>query len=166
MEFFIKNRIKKEEYKKLLEHLPDLLAYVVTFKKTSTTTKNEKKCFLTACKIWDRKFNLEEFDQNFPHGGLIGYGNSIQNFFLSKSKVLHLHAILNDSAGAVKATTNGGLGYCYMLPQTPSSCLLGHITGLFFCIYVKICHPRNFQKLDCWSTFEKFFQKIECHSSY
>ena len=32
-----------------------------------------------------------------------------------------------------------------MLPQLPSSCLLGHITGLFFCLYIKVCHPHIFK---------------------
>ena len=35
--FLTKIELKKEEYKKLLEHLPDLLSYVETFKKTSIT---------------------------------------------------------------------------------------------------------------------------------
>ena len=33
--FLTKIELKKEEYKNLLEHLPDLLSYVETFKKTS-----------------------------------------------------------------------------------------------------------------------------------
>ena len=108
--------------------------------------EKRKDCFLAACKIWDQNINLEEIDQNFPHGGLIGYGNSILDFFLARSKVFRLHAILHDSAGAVKATTNHGWCDFYMLPQIPS--LLGHITGLFFCIFIKICHPRIFKMLD------------------
>ena len=111
--------------------------------------EKQKNCFLAACKIWNQNINLEEIDQNFPHGGLIGYGNSILDFSLAKSKVFRLHAILQNSAGAVKATTNQGPGYCYMLPQFPSSCLLGHNTGLFFCVFIIICHPRVFKKLDC-----------------
>ena len=35
--FLTKIELKKEEYKKLLEHLPDLIFYVETFKKTSIT---------------------------------------------------------------------------------------------------------------------------------
>ena len=112
--------------------------------------EKRKNCFLAACKIWDQNINLEEIDQNFPHGGLIGFCNSILDFFLARSKVFRLHAILHDSAGAVKATTNQGPGYCYMLPQFPSSCLLGHITGLFFCIFIKICHPRIFKCLSLY----------------
>ena len=55
--------------------------------------------------------------EKFPHGGLIGYGNSFVDFFFARLKVFRLHAILHDSAAAVKATTNKGPGYCYMLPN-------------------------------------------------
>ena len=113
------------------------------------TNEKRKNCFLAACKIWYRNVDLDEIDQKFPHGGRIGYGNSLLDFFLARSKIFRLHAILHDSAGAVKTTTDEGPGYCYMLPQLPSSCLLGHITGLFFCLYIKVCHPHIFKILDC-----------------
>ena len=100
--------------------------------------EKRKNCFLAACKIWDQNINLEEIDQNFPHGGLIGYGNSTLDFFLARSKVFRLHAILHDSAGAVKATSNQGPGYRYMLPHFPSSCLLGHIVILLFYYFVSL----------------------------
>ena len=103
------------------------------------TNEKRKNCFLAACKIWDRNVDLDEIDQKFPHGGRIRYGNSLLDFFLARSKIFRLHAISHDSAGAVKTTTDEGPGYCYMLPQLPSSCLLGHITGLFFFLYIKVC---------------------------
>ena len=106
--------------------------------------EKRKNCFLAACKIWDQNINLKEIDQNFPHGRLIGYGDSILDFFLARSKVFRLHAILHDSAGAVKA--NQGPGYCYMLPQIPSSCFLGHNTGLFFVYVYKNLSSTYFQK--------------------
>ena len=64
--------------------------------------KKRKNCFLAACKIWDRNVDLNEIDQKFPHGGRIGYGNSSLDFFLDRSKIFRLHAILHDSAGAQK----------------------------------------------------------------
>ena len=129
--------------------LLNILIVTVVFFQCFPKNEKRKNCFLAACKIWDQNINLEEIDQNFPHGGLIGYGNSILDFFLARSKVFRLHAILHDSAGAVKATTNQGPGYCYMFGQFPSSCLLGHNTGLLFCVFIKICHPRIFKMLDC-----------------
>ena len=54
--------------------------------------ENEKRknCFLAACKIWDENINLEEINQKFPHGGLIGYGNSFLDFFFARLKVFRL----------------------------------------------------------------------------
>ena len=62
------------------------------------TNEKRKNCFLAACKIWDRSVDLDEIDQKFPHGGRIGYGNSLLDFFLARSKNFHLHAILHNSA--------------------------------------------------------------------
>ena len=56
------------------------------------TNEKRKNCFLAACKIWDRKVDLNESDQKFPHGGRIGYGNSLLDFFLARSKIFRLHA--------------------------------------------------------------------------
>ena len=117
--------------------------------------QKRKNCFLAACTIWDQNINLEEIDQIFPHGGLIGYDNPILDFFLARSKVFRFQKNLHDSAGAVKATTNQGPGYCYMLPQILSSCLLGQITGLFFCIFMNIFYPRIFRKTN---------REEECHT--
>ena len=113
--------------------------------------ENEKRenCFLAACNIWDENINLEEIYQKFSHGGLTGYGNSFLDFFIARLKVFRLHAILHDSAGAVKAITNKGPGYCYMLPHFPRSCFLGHLTGLIFCVFNKIFYPQIFKMLDC-----------------
>ena len=52
--------------------------------------EKRKKSFLAACKIWDQNINLEEIDQNFPLGGLIGYGNSFLDFFSSKIESVSL----------------------------------------------------------------------------
>ena len=114
-----------------------------------------KKLFPTACKFFDQNIKLEEIGQNYTHEGLIGYSNSILDFFLARSKEFRLHAILHNSAGAVKATTNNGPGYCYMLPQMPSSCLLGHIPGLFFFIFKKILSSTYFPNVRVLKIFQK-----------
>ena len=113
------------------------------------TNEKHKNCFLAACKIWDRNIDLDDIDQKFCHGGRIGYGNSLLDFFLARSNIFRLQAFLHESAGGVRTTTDEGPGYCYMLPQLPSACLLGQITGLFFCLYIKVCHPDIFKILDC-----------------
>ena len=58
-------------------------------------------------------------------------------YFFAKSKIFRLHAILHDSAGSVKSTAKKGPRYCYVAPSLPSSCFLGHVTGMIFCLYVE-----------------------------
>ena len=64
------------------------------------------------------------------------------------SKVFRLHSILHDAAGAVRAHSGKGPGYCYMIGRGPNSCLLGHVTRLLFCLYIKIFPPSIFNLID------------------
>ena len=69
--------------------------------------------------------------------------------FFANSKILRLHAILDDSARSVKSTTKKGPGFCYVAPSLPGSCFLGHVTGLLFCLYVKIFASSVYALFDC-----------------
>ena len=63
------------------------------------------------------------------------------SFTVSKnsfSKVFRLHAVLHDAAGAVHLHNGRGPRYCYMIGRGPNSCLLGHVTGLLYCLYLKL----------------------------
>ena len=91
-----------------------------------------KNLFLSACFSWDSKFSLRELDQKFKIGGTIGYGNTYLELLFRHLKVFRLHAKLRDAAGAVRAHSGKGPGYCYMIRRGPNSCLLGHVTGLLF----------------------------------
>ena len=62
--------------------------------------------------------------------------------------VFRLHTILHDAAGAVRAQSGKGIGYCYMTGRGPISCLLGHVTGPLFCLYVKLFLPSFFNSVD------------------
>ena len=104
--------------------------------------------FLNACFCWDSGLSLREMDQKFNIGGLIGYGNSCLDSVFRYSKVLRLHAILHDAAGAVRSHTGKGRGYCYMIGRGPNSCLLRHVTALLFCLHVKIFLPSIFTSVD------------------
>ena len=64
----------------------------------------------------------------------IGYGDSYLEFLFRHFKVIRLHAILRDGAGAVRAHSGKVPGYFYMIGRGPNSCLLGHVIGLFFCL--------------------------------
>ena len=104
--------------------------------------------FLCACFCWDSRFSLREMDQKLIFGGLIGYGNSFLHSVFRYSKVFRLHAILHDAAGAVRSRSGKGPGYCYLIGRGPNSCLLGHVTELLFCLYVKIFLPSIFNSVD------------------
>ena len=64
------------------------------------------------------------------------------------SKVFRLHAILHDAAGAVLSHSGKGLGYSYMIGRGPNSWWLGHVTGLLFCLFVKLFLPSIFNSVD------------------
>ena len=107
-----------------------------------------KNLFLSACFCWDSRLSLCEVDQKLNFGGSIGYGDSYLDSAFRYSKVFRLHSILHDAAGAVRLQTGKGPGYCYMIGRGPSCCLLGHVTGLLFCLYVKIFLPSIFNLID------------------
>ena len=88
---------------------------------------------------------MKVIDQKFLFGGLIGHGNYCMDYFFANSKIFGLQAILHDSAGSVKSTTKKGPGYCYVAPNLPGSCFLGHI----FCLYVKIFASSAYALFDC-----------------
>ena len=105
-----------------------------------------KNLFLSACFCWYSILSLQEMDQKFKFGGLSGYGNSYLDSILRYSKVFRLHAIL--LAGAVRAHSGKGPGYCYMIGRGPNSCLLCHVNGLLFYLYKKHLLPSIFNSVD------------------
>ena len=107
-----------------------------------------KNLFLSACFCWDSRLFLREIDQKFKFGGTIGYGDSYLEFLFRHFKIFRLHAILHDAAGAVRAHSGRGPGYCYMIGRGPNLCFLGHVTGLLFCLYVKSFLPSIFNSFD------------------
>ena len=81
-----------------------------------------------------------KFERNGPKIYFCG-SNWIRKFLhglhFANSKVFRIQAFLHDAAGSVKSTTYKGPGYCYVLPRFPSFCFDGHVTEMFFCLYVK-----------------------------
>ena len=84
---------------------------------------------------------FRELDQKIKFGGLIDCGNSCLDSLFRSLKVFRLHASLNDAAEALHSQRGKGPGYCYMIGRGPKSCLLGHVTRLLFCLYVKLFLP-------------------------
>ena len=107
-----------------------------------------KNLFLSERFFWDSGLSLREMDQKFKFGGLIGYENSCLDSVLPYSKVFRLHVILHDAVGAVRSLSGKGPGYCYMIGRGANFCLLGHVTGLHFCLYLKLFLPSIFKSVD------------------
>ena len=120
-----------------------------------------KNLFLSACVCWDSGISFCEMDQKFEFTGLIGCGNSCLDSVFRYSKVFRLHAILHDGAGAVRTHSGKGPGYCYTIGRGPNSCLISHVTGLLFCLYVKLFLRSIFNSVDFWSSMSLIVLDIE-----
>ena len=100
-------------------------------------------------------------DQKFKFGGTIGYGDSYLEVWFRHFKVFRLHAILYDAAEAVRAHSGRGPDYCHVIGQGQNSYFLGHVTGLLFCLYVKLFLPSNSKSVDLWSSMSCIVLGIE-----
>ena len=116
-------------------------------KKSFGTNSVRKNLLLNACFCWDSRLFLREMDQKNKFGGTIGYGDSYLEFLFRHFKVFRLHAILNDAARGVRAHSGKGPGYGFKIGRETNSCLLSHVTGLLFSLYVKLL-PSIFKSVD------------------
>lgn len=105
--------------------------------------------FLATCKYLCPDIDIEEAKNLRPYGGIIGMDNSRLDRPLRRFKLLRMHAFLHDAAGFVYDRAGQGPGYTYILPCATKSCLAGHVSGILFCFYVKIFHPKLFSTLNC-----------------
>lgn len=106
--------------------------------------------FLAACSLFDSELDLPIALKLRPHGGLIGIDDSSLDTVLKHSKVFRLHAILHDAAGFVKDYNSKGPGYIYAFGSgSLNSCILGHLSGLIFCLYLKLFRSKTFRMLEC-----------------
>ena len=122
------------------------------FKMSFEHNSVRKNLFLSACFCWHSGLSLRTMDQKFKLSGIIGYGNSSLDSVVRYSKVFRLHALLHDTAGAVRAHSGRKPGYCYMIGRGPNCCLLADMTDLLFFPYVKIFLPSIFIAIDFWTS--------------
>ena len=54
-----------------------------------------------------------------------------------------------------------GPSYCHMTGRGLNCCLLGHVTGLLFCLYVKIILPSFFNLIDIWINISLIVLDVE-----
>ena len=104
--------------------------------------------FLSECFCRDSILLLREIDQNIIFGGKIGYDDSHLEFYFRNFEVIKLHAILFVAAGAVRAHSGKGPGYCYLIARGSNSCLFGQVTRLLLSLYVKLFEPSLFNSFD------------------
>ena len=107
-----------------------------------------KNLFQSACICWDSRLSLLEMDQKSKFGGTIGYGDSYLEFMFRHFILSRLRAIPHNAIGAVRAQSGKGPGYCYMIGRGPNSCLLDHMTVVYFCDSVKLFLPSIFSFVD------------------
>lgn len=110
---------------------------------------DRKNYFLATCSHLDEYSNLDFINETCPHGGLIGIGDSYLEGILKHFKLFRLHAALHDACGYMKSVHSSGPGYSYVVPCKFSSCFIGHITGLGFCIYLRVNNPNLYHALQC-----------------
>ena len=82
------------------------------------------------------------------------------------SEVLGLHAKLHDAAAAMRPHSGKRPGPCYMIRRGPKSCLLGHVTGLLLCLYVKLNLLSIFNPVYLWSGVSCLALGIELSDEY
>ena len=105
--------------------------------------------FLAACRYYQPDLDANSVLQECPDGGTIGIGDSKLHNVLGRWKIFRLHAIFHDAAGYVYVRWGVGPGYCYMFKKFPiNSCFLGHVSGLAYCVYLKLCDKR-YSSIDC-----------------
>ena len=120
------------------EHFPTVPGMKRSFEHNSF----RKNLFLSACFCWDSRLCLREMDQKIEFGRNIGYEDSYLDSVVGYFNLFRLHAILHDE----------GPGYCHMIGRGPNCCLLGHVTGLLFCLYIKIILTSIFNIIDFWTS--------------
>ena len=98
--------------------------------KTDYPEHNEIFLYFLATRLHlDPDVNLEIALKLRPYGGIIGIDNSSLDTYLKSFKKLRLHAILHDASGFIAEYSQKG-------PIT--NAYVGHLTVLFFCMFVKI----------------------------
>lgn len=103
--------------------------------------------FLAACSIISPLIDLDLINDDCPHGGIIGIGDSKLELIFGRLKIFRFHAILHDAAGYMKTAHGKGPGYCYALSKPKmNSCFLGHISGIAHCIRFKFSRSEMYEQ--------------------
>jgi len=134
-------------------NLIKIYVYYETNKRHFPYYGNQRNLYLATCAALDpsidlqsipeiEKFNIEMLEKN-PHCDVIG--NSFVDMVFEHFKIFRLHAAFHNASGFMKSYQSKGPGYCYPLSGTPiNSRIIGHVTGLVYCLYLKFYTPHYF----------------------
>ena len=134
----------------------NLISILSIEKEISSNThfqKNSKRknFFLACCFSISSEVDLLEIDRQAPFGGLIGIGDSTLETVFNGLKCFRMHAVLHDASAFMKTMYSRGARFCYVFKSDtipPNSCLLGHITGIVYCLYLKFYNSKLFRDFD------------------
>ena len=123
---------------------------IYKLKKTDYREHNERLLYFLATRLHlEPHVNLKIALKLRPYGGIIGIDNSSLDTYLKSFKVLRLHAILHDASGFVAEYGQKGPGYSFVLPGPITNAYVGHLTGLFFCLFLKTYKRNLFNLMEC-----------------
>ena len=122
-------------------------------KKTYPENSDRRNYFLATCSLF---FFSSKNDVSYDveiklrlYGGLIGIDYSSLDKYLKDLKILRMHAILHDAARFVDEVYSIAPTYSYMRPSKCNNSLIGHCSGINFCLYVKLTKLSLYQLLNC-----------------
>ena len=105
--------------------------------------------FLAPCLYKDPHLDLDIALKLRPYGGLIGTDISTLDNYFKSYKFLRLHAILHDSSCFVFQYSEKGPNDSYVLRCPVPNEYLCHVTGIYFCLYVKTFKKNLYNLLEC-----------------
>ena len=131
-----------------------ILKIYTSLKQTYPDNFNRRNYFLAACSLFfvsSDNLNYDILIKLRPYGGLLGIDNSSLDKYLKNCKILRLHAILRNAARFIHKIYQQVPTYCYMLPRYCNNSLLGHLSGIAFCLFIKLKKSELYHLLKCFA---------------
>ena len=126
----------------------DVLFQMITLQFYSALNLSSERNSALRNQLLSARFPLRETQWKIEFGGIIGHGDSYwSSYFVTPKKGFSIHAIIHDSAGPVRTHNGKRPSYWHMLERGPNECVLGHVTGLLFCLYLKLFLPSIFDSV-------------------
>ena len=124
----------------------------INLKKTYPENTNRQNYFLISLFFFSTTNNIN-YDVAIklrPYGGLIGIDNSSLDKYLYDSENFYECMLFYTMPPVLSAKVyNTGPTYCYVSPWKCNSSLIGHLSGITFCLYIKLKKPKLYHLLEC-----------------